>query len=140
MAQFTVAHDYDHDVEQVWEIFADIGNVQEISPGVQASKRLNKKQGVGAVRSCDFGKGAGIHEEVTAWEEGKQIQFTGTKIWGMPMKSMVATFDFEPTQTGSRVSMTMQYEMKFGLLMNPVAKLKLKPGLRGMLVGADQKL
>ncbi len=140
MATIHVDHVYTASKTAVWDIFADIGNVKDISPGVVDSKRENKKQGVGGRRSCDFGKGAGILEEVTAWKKGTQLQLTGVDFWGAPMKKMVATFDFTEADGQTTVTCNMDFGMKMGWLLNPIAKGQMRKAMKGMLEGADAKL
>jgi hypothetical protein len=140
MAQAVINHVYPFPKTDVFKIFADIGAVQDISPGIESSKRLNKKQGKGGVRECDFGKGAGIHEEVTAFTKDQQIQFTGIKFWGAPLKEMVATFDFQEVDRKTTVNCVMDFDMKLGFLLNPIAKGQMRKSIKAMLVGADNKL
>lgn len=140
MANATASHNYTASKDKVWDIFADIGAVQEISPGIESSKRLNKKQGLGGRRECDFGKGAGIHEEVTAWKKGEQLQFTGIKFWGAPMRKMVATFDFSEADGTTTVACNMEYDMKMGWILNPLAKGQMRKAVKTMMAGAEAKL
>ncbi len=139
MAQILVSRTYSAPKDKVFAVFADIGSVSEISPSIKASKRLNETQGLGGVRECDFGGNAGIHEEVTSFKDSEQIQFTGTKIWGVPMKSMVATFDFTESDGTTTVKMVMDFNAKFALL-NPFMAMMNKKAIRGMLEGAESKL
>lgn len=140
MALMTTSRIYDAPKDKVWEVFADIGQVQDISPGVVSSKRLNKKQGKGALRECDFGKGAGIKEEITDYKKGERLQFTGTEIWGVPMKHMVATFEFTEADDKTIVAVGLDYGMKMGWLMNPIAKRMHRKAFDQMLEGAEKKL
>ncbi len=140
MAIAQTQHIFDAPKDKVWDVFADIGNVKDISPGIVDSKRENKKQGLGGKRSCDFGKGAGVMEEVTAWKKGAQLQFTGIDFWGAPMKKMVATFDFSEADGKTHVSCVMEYGMKMGWLLNPIAKGQMRKAIKAMLEGADAKL
>ncbi|MGB1585548.1 MAG: SRPBCC family protein [Thermoplasmatota archaeon] len=140
MASFTVSRLYDEPRSDVFAVFNDIGNVAQISPGLAGSKRENKKPGKGAVRSCDFGKGRGIKEEVTAWKKDELIQFSQVEVWGVPMNHMVADFVFEDIDGKTRVSATMDYDMKMGWLMNPIMKGQLRKGFVQMLDGAATKL
>ncbi len=139
MASFTVTRQYDVPKERVWALFADIPNVADFTPNITQSKALNRKRSLGAQRHCDFRGGAGVHEEVTAWEDGRQIRFEATKIWGMPMKKMVATFDFSGDGDGSEVSCLFEYNMKMGWIMNRLAKPGMKKAMQGMLDGAAEK-
>lgn len=140
MTTVTVQHTYQAPKSQVFAVFADIGNVCEISPGIESSKRLNKKQGQGAQRECDFGKGAGIHEEVTQWKKDELIQFTGIKFWGAPMKKMVADFRFSEAGGTTTVACDMDFDMKMGWLLNPIAKGQMRKSIKAMLEGAQAKL
>ena len=92
MAMVTVTHTYDAPRDQVWKLLADIGNVHEISSFIEASERTNKKEGEGARRSCDFGEGRGVVEEVTNWKPEEALTFTAVEFRKLPLKHMVATF------------------------------------------------
>lgn len=140
MATASTTHTYQAPKESVFAVIADIGNVQDISPGIESSKRLNKKAGKGGKRECDFGNGAGIHEEVTAYKKNEQIQFTGIKFWGAPMKQMVATFDFAEDNGITTVNCAMEYDMKMGFILNPLAKGQMRKAIKLMLEGAESKL
>lgn len=140
MASITVRHVYNAPKTAVFGVLADIGTVQDISPGIESSKRLNDKQGKGGMRECDFGNGAGIHEEVTAFSKDKQIQFTGTKFWGAPMRHMVATFDLSKDGKQTVVDCEMEFDMKMGLLLNPLAKGQMRKAMAAMLAGVETKL
>lgn len=140
MALAVTSHVYDAPKQKVWGIFADIGNVSEISPGIVASRRENKKQGRGAKRSCDFGKGMSVVEEVTAWQKGEQLQFTGVEFLRIPMKKMVATFNFAEADGKTTVTCAMEYDMKMGFLLNPMMKGRNRKAIRQMLEGAAAKL
>lgn len=140
MAVARTRHAYHAPKDQVFAVFADIGNVQDISPGIESSKRLNKKQGKGGQRECDFGKGAGVHEEVTAWKKNEWIQFTGIKFWGAPMKKMVADFRFTEADGTTTVECEMDFDMKMGFLLNPIAKGQMRKSIKAMLEGAEAKL
>ena len=139
MALATVTHTYDAPKDKVWKVFADIGNVQEISPNIESSKRENQKKGQGARRSCEFGKGAGITEEVTLWKDGETLAFTGVEFRKTPMKHMVATFQFAELDGKTTVACAMDFSMKFPPL-NLIAKGQMKKNLKQMLAGAEKKL
>ncbi len=139
MASIQVSRTYAAPKDKVFAIFADIGNVSEISPGIKASKRLNEIAGLGGARECDFGGDAGIHEEVTAFVPDEKIQFTGVKIWGVPMKTMVATFDFNETGGGTTITMNMDFQAKYRIL-NPFMGMMNKKAIGAMLKGAESKL
>ncbi len=57
---------------EVWDIIADLGAIENFHPGVTKSYYTSKvKNGVGASRHCDLLPAGSIEETATEWHEGE---------------------------------------------------------------------
>jgi carbon monoxide dehydrogenase subunit G len=109
---------------RVWETIADVGTIAAWHPGVERSPVLSAhRTGLGAVRRVELYDGSSAVEEVTSLDEGRSLTVTMSE-HTMPMSHGAATFAVEPDGDGrTKVTMTMDYEMKYGplgWLMNAV--------------------
>lgn len=134
MAFVRVSRSFDVPLDSVWQILADYGNVAEFHPGIESSRTLeDDQQGVGGMRSCEFGKGKGVDEAITAWEDGKTMRFEAVAFRKLPMKHMIGSFHFQPEPT--RVTFEMDYAMKGGFPMDLMARGMMRKAGIGMLDG-----
>ena len=102
--------------ERVWGILADIGTIADWNPGVLASHLTGEqREGVGAARHCDLGKGNYLDEETVAWEPGRALtlRIVGTNL---PFNSADIRFRMVADGHGSVVTVSPLYELKYGLL------------------------
>jgi len=101
-------------VQQVWETLADVGSIADWHPGVAQSPVFSaNRTGLGAARRIEMYDGNTAVETVTALEEGRAVAVTMSE-HKMPMSRGVATFVVEADADGTRVTMSMDYDMKFG--------------------------
>lgn len=135
MPSFTLSETFDAPRDKLWALFADYGNVADFHPGIESSCTLNDESGLGGLRNCEFGKGQGVTEEITTFEEGKAIAFTATEFRKMPMRELVGTFTFEGDQP-TKVTVEMKYRMKGGFVMDLMARPMMKKASMGMMDGA----
>ncbi len=62
-------------VEKVWEVLADVANVQDWVGVINRSYCEGEQtQGIGTVRVCHLTTGTTIKEEWIAWEEGQWVR------------------------------------------------------------------
>jgi uncharacterized protein YndB with AHSA1/START domain len=109
---------------RVWETIADVGTIAEWHPGVERSPVLStKRTGLGAVRRVELYDGSSAVEEVASLDEGRSLTVTMSQ-HTMPLSHGAATFEVEADgDERTVVTMTMNYEMKYGplgWLMNAV--------------------
>ena len=130
---------------RVWETIADVGTIAQWHPGVERSPVLSThRTGLGAIRRVELYDGTSAVEEVTSLDEGRSLTVSMSE-FTMPLTRGAATFEMEADGTDrTRVTMTMDYEMKygpFGWLMNA---LMLRPIigklLQSVLSGLDHHL
>ena len=139
MATVTVTQEVNASVPAVWAAWDDFGNIFRFNPNLKGSHLINDSAptGLGATRQCDLADGKNyIRERVIEYKPMQQIVidiYEGT----MPLKKAVATFNFnETTANKTKVSMTMDFEPKFGIigkLMTPMLKSKFRQMLGNLL-------
>jgi hypothetical protein len=115
--------------KQVWMLLADLEAVQRYNPTVRAARVQGElRTGVGAERSCDLVPKGRVVERVTHWEEGRAIGLeVAESDW--PIHFMRWLTHVEPRGTGTRITQSLEYQVKFGplgwLLDNLVMKKRL---------------
>ncbi len=101
--------------EKVWGILADLEAVKYYNPTVLNAKCISpNREGIGAGRECDVKPKGKVKERVTGWIPGKSLAMELYESdW--PVRNMAWTTLLEPSNGGTKVSQTLQYEPK-GLL------------------------
>ncbi len=96
--------------EKVWAILADIGSVQDYSPGVVKSYYTSDiKEGVGASRHCDLLPSGTVEERIVSWRDEEQYSieiYDGTEI----RYTGVAHFTLKRSGEGTIVTQAMDYK------------------------------
>ena len=115
--------------DRVWAVLSDLEAVQHYNPGVRrAAIEGSQPSGVGARRSCELLPKGRVVERVTHWETGRAL---GLEIvesdW--PIHFMRWITRVEPSGDGTRITQSLEYQLKFGplgwLLDHAVMKRKL---------------
>jgi carbon monoxide dehydrogenase subunit G len=95
--------------EKVWTILANIGSVQDYSPGVVKSYYTSEiKEGVGTSRHCDLLPTGTVEERIVNWRDGEQYSieiYDGTEV----RYTGVAHFTLKRGGEGTTVTQTMDY-------------------------------
>lgn len=104
-------------IDRVWQMLADVGTISAWHPGVESSPVLSThRTGLGAKRRVELYDGSSSVEEVTSLEEGRSLTVTMSE-HTMPLSHGAATFAVEADGDGrTTVTMSMDYEMKYGPL------------------------
>ena len=132
-------------VARVWETVADVGSIAAWHPGVERSPVLsNHRSGLGATRRVELYDGSSAVEEVTSMEEGRALTVTMSE-HSMPLSRGAATFEVKADgDERTLVTMTMDYDMKYGLLGALMNAVMLRPIigklLASVLSGLDHHL
>ena len=102
--------------ERVWALLADLEAVQQYNPGVRrAAIDGPQRTGVGARRSCDLLPRGRVVERVTHWEDGRALGLeVAASDW--PIHFMHWVTRIEAQGGGTRITQTLEYEVKFGPL------------------------
>jgi hypothetical protein len=146
MGKFTVSQTMNHSVDRVWSALEDFGGVHRWSAGVEASpiNAGTPDSGVGAERNCALYDGNYIQERVTESVEKERLALEVFDT-SMPIKSANAWFDLEATSDGgSKLDMTMDYVVKFGIVGKAMDAVMLKgamtKSLTNLLAALDAHL
>ncbi|MFT5822234.1 MAG: ligand-binding SRPBCC domain-containing protein [Crocinitomix sp.] len=116
--------------EKVWEILADFGNVQNLSPNIAKSYLTSDAlNGVGATRHCDFtAMGARVEEKIVEWNEGNSFKIHLYDAKNLPMlRGMQAHFELTSQNDATVLTGIFQYNMSnaIGNLLNSLTMRKM---------------
>jgi hypothetical protein len=122
--------------QRVWAVLADLEAVQQYNPGVRsAALEGEQREGVGARRSCELLPKGRVVERVTHWEDGHSVGLeVAESDW--PIHYMRWVTEVETHDHGTRITQSLEYQVKFGpvgwLLDRLVMKRKLTKTLDGV--------
>jgi uncharacterized membrane protein len=116
--------------EKVWNVVADFGAIDMVSPGVTKSYLTSEQHtGVGTERHCDLVfMGATVEEKIIEWKEGESIKIDIYERKKIPLvKEMIAEFAVREEDGKTILSGTLEYAMTGGMgnLMNAVMMKKM---------------
>ncbi len=125
--------------EQVWAVLADIGNIAEWNPGVEHSQQTSTGDvAVGATRRCELGGKNYLDEEVVLFEPYRRMTICVTDS-NLPFESAYIRFMLEPSGEHTMVSVSPDYQLKYGWLGQLLDKLMVRTqyrkGMQGLLQG-----
>ena len=125
----------DAPTEKVWAVLANIGAVQDYSPGVVKSYYTSDiKEGVDASRHCDLLPTGTVEERIVDWRDGEQFSieiYEGTEV---PYFG-VSHFTLERNGIGTIVTQVMDYKPTDDLPNTLVGRSM--EGLVGKIVGGN---
>ena len=115
--------------ENVWKIISDLGGIQNYHPLVKKSYNLtNQTEGIGAGRICEFKNGGVLREQSVEWKEGEYVNLEVKPVKRMPpFKSAFAKMAVEEVNSKTIASLTIEYDLKYGLIGKLMNKLMVKP-------------
>lgn len=97
--------------DKVWATLADLAAIQNYNPMVARSYySSDTRTRIGATHHCDFSPMGSVEERVVAWEEGKEYSIEVYDSHLMPM-TVKAHFEVHPAESGTKVSVLMEYTM-----------------------------
>jgi uncharacterized protein YndB with AHSA1/START domain len=100
--------------ERLWALLADLEAVQHYNPGVRrAAIEGSLRTGVGARRSCELSPRGRVVERVTHWEPGRAIGLE-LEEHDWPVEFMRWVTRIEPHGRGTRLTQSLEYEVKLG--------------------------
>lgn len=139
MSEFAESIDISASPEAVWSALADIGRIGEWNPGVFRSEQTSSGDvGVGATRHCDLGGKNYLDEEVTLFEPYQRmtIRISDTNL---PFEFANIRFTLAPTNGGTSVTVSPEYELKYGvigrMLDSLIVRAQYRRGMQGLLQG-----
>lgn len=119
----------DAPTEEVWPVLADFGQIADFNPSVKESYlTAEQPSGTGATRHCALTvAGASIEERIVAWHDGESYTVEIYDAKRVPVISnMHATLSVVDDGDGTRVTMVMDYDTKYG----PLGSLLDRVGIR----------
>ena len=133
--------DIDASAPKAWEVLGRFMHIDDFHPRVTKVDVLTTEvTGKGARRRCHFKDGSSAVEEVVDWQEGRsyQVALSG---FSLPLKQAFATLSVEPLgNERARLSMRMDFEVKYGPLGWVMGKTMMSRMMRGMFLVVLQGL
>ncbi|MFZ5896249.1 MAG: SRPBCC family protein [Myxococcota bacterium] len=126
--------------ENVWALLADLEAVQHYNGGVRrAAIDGVQRVGVGARRSCELIPKGRVVERVTHWEDGRALGLEVVESdWPIHFMRWVTRVDAQGS--GTRITQTLEYEVKFGWFGAVLDRLMMKRKLTSTLDGVFASL
>ena len=119
MRNFTITTDIEAPAEHVWQIMRDVDRWHEWTPSITSIKRLGDVPfGVGSSVLIRQPKFPPALWKVTAIEPGRSFTWVSVA----PGLRVIGTHRVEPTATGSRATLSLDYHGMFGELLARVTK------------------
>jgi hypothetical protein len=121
-------------VSQIWDVLKDFSSIQNFSATVDKSPLLQgPTSGLGTRRKCYFYDNTSVVEEIVDYQEGQGFRFIASE-FSLPLKSLegwmgVTSID----EQRSRLTMSLNFEPKFGFLGVLMGNLMMKPMMNKML-------
>ena len=141
MHNITVKREMNNNVETIWKVLDDYGAVYKFNPSVETSRILGeKKTGLEARRVCNFYDGSSLKETIIEYVPNQGYTFELSD-FALPLKSATSHFQLEPlSENKSLLSVTLEFEPKFGPIGWLMAKLLMQPALTKALNGLTKGL
>ncbi len=141
MHNVTVKKNINHSVEAVWSVLDDFGSAHRYNPAVETSEVIGSKPtGVGAKRECHFYDGSSLKETITEYTPNQGYSFTLSD-FSLPLKYAASRFEVSALGSdNSQLSITLEFEPKFGPVGWLMAKLMIRPKLTNALQGITKGL
>jgi ligand-binding SRPBCC domain-containing protein len=100
--------------EHVWALLSDLEAVQRYNPTVRnATVQGARRTGIGAERACELVPRGRVVERVTHWEDGRAVGLeVAESDW--PIHFMRWVTRIEPAGSGTRITQSLEYKVKFG--------------------------
>ncbi len=116
MTEFTRSVRIEAPIAEVWAALDDIATIERWNPGVRESRLIGTQPtGEGAARFCDLGGRNYLHEEVVLHEPERALTMRITET-NLPFRKADIRFRLEPDRSGTRVTVSPVYRLRFGPL------------------------
>ena len=140
MGSFSTEIRIDAPREKVWAVLADLGGIYKWNPGVSHSRSTSESSGgEGATRHCDLSSPKGyLEERAFDWREGDGFKIDIYES-SFPFERNVVEFSVRADGDGTIVSVSPDYQLKFGPIGALVERLilgrQLRKGMANLLAG-----
>ena len=137
MPEFTITRQIDADVETVWEVLNDFGDIQRWSAGVTRSHLTSQGPvGEGSTRHCDFAPFGGVNERIDHHETNTRLTVTLYETFKLPISGAVADFTLSPHDGGTELAVHYSYDLNWlGRLSKGTTDKQMRKGIGGMVKG-----
>jgi len=115
----------------IWATIADLDNVPIWNPSIASATCESSPAGLGATRTCHLSRGGLIEEVVSAWDDGRRLQFAIGSHGGIRSADM--GLDLVSTRDGTRVTATADYHLAFGPIGPVIDRIAVKRQMARML-------
>lgn len=144
MTTFTTSTTIDAPRARVWAALADIGSISAWNPGVVDSHTTSEEPtGLGASRHCDLGGRNYLDEQVVEFQDGEAITMRIVDS-NLPFEHADIHFTLESDGSGTRVTVSPEYRLKFGpigrLMDRLVVRRTYEKGMDALLRGLKRHL
>jgi len=121
--------------DTVWKKWDDVSGIYKFHPLIERSPiTSDKKSGLGTQRVCYFNDGNELTEQVIKYNEEERSMSLSIEADFMPIKNATADIRITPiSKSSTKVDFQMNFDAKFGVLGLILAKLVMKPKMKGML-------
>ncbi len=116
--------------DEVWAALANLGGIQNFHPGVSKSYYItDQKEGLGAARVCELLPMGKVEEHVIDWKHGEEMTLDVVPLEkAPPLRDATGRLQLTEEDDGSvRVTMTVEYGLKFGPLGRVMDILLVRP-------------
>ncbi|MEA2001358.1 MAG: SRPBCC family protein [Actinomycetota bacterium] len=131
MAQVENSIEISADRDAVWAAIADLDSVAVWNPNIESATCDSDSAGLGATRTCHLSRGGLIEEVVSAWDDGRRLQFAIGSHGGIRSADM--GLDLASTGDGTRVTATADYHLAFGPIGPVIDRIAVKRQMARML-------
>jgi len=112
--------------EQVWAILSDVTRLPDwayrdgrFPHPVEGKYGSNQKEGVGAIWIGVSADGQTATQKITAWEPARKLAYELQETENAPLQmAQASTFDLETTETGTRVTWAVNWELTGGFSLS----------------------
>lgn len=99
-----------------WAVVSDAEHYADYAPNL-SSTHVTSGSGLGMKRTCSNIGGQSWSEECVLWDEGTKYSFrVDTSDYPYPIGALSGTWELDDAPGGTLITMTIDYEMKYGVL------------------------
>mgnify|MGYP000305888851 CR=1 FL=1 len=135
MQSIAIAKQLSYTADTVWEKWDDVSGIYKFHPLIKRSPITSKElSGLGTQRVCYFEDGNELTEQVIKYNADERSMSLSINADFMPIKN--ASADIIVTSLGgtlAQVDFRMNFDAKFGIFGLILAKIVMKPKIKGML-------
>ena len=135
MQSIAIERQLAYTADTVWQKWDDVSGIYKFHPLIERSPITSKeKSGLGSQRVCYFNDGNKLTEQVIKYNADERSMSLSIDADFMPIKNASADIRVTPISDSlTKVDFQMNFDAKFGVFGLILAKLVMKPKMKGML-------